>query len=141
MAAQVFKDPYLFDFLGTADFRKEREVEQALVDHIQRFLLEMRSGFAFVGRQVLLEVGDQDFYLDLLFYHLKLRIDHWRDKEATRDAVRLAIRDFLWSEATGLPVGQYSEDDVQVCADEVYRHVYQVYPTLPSPYYGVRPGA
>ena len=73
MAAQVFKDPYLFDFLGTADPRKEREVEQALVDHIQKFLLEMGAGFAFVGRQVLLEVDDQDFYLDLLFYHLKLR--------------------------------------------------------------------
>jgi predicted nuclease of restriction endonuclease-like (RecB) superfamily len=73
MAAQVFKDPYLFDFLGTADPRREREVEQALVDHIQRFLLELGTGFAFVGRQVMLEVGDQDFYVDLLFYHLKLR--------------------------------------------------------------------
>ena len=73
MAAQVFKDPYLFDFLGTADPRREREVEQALVDHIQRFLIELGSGFAFVGRQVHLEVGDSDFYLDLLFYHLKLR--------------------------------------------------------------------
>ena len=73
MAAQVFKDPYLFDFLGTADPRREREIEQALVDHIQRFLLELGTGFAFVGRQVHLEVGDKDFYLDLLFYHLKLR--------------------------------------------------------------------
>jgi predicted nuclease of restriction endonuclease-like (RecB) superfamily len=73
MAGQVFKDPYLFDFLGTADPRREREVEQALVDHIQRFLLELGTGFAFVGRQVPLEVGDQDYYLDLLFYHLKLR--------------------------------------------------------------------
>jgi len=73
MASQVFKDPYLFDFLGTADPRREREVEQALVDHIQKFLLELGSGFAFVGRQVPLEVGDQDFALDLLFYHLKLR--------------------------------------------------------------------
>jgi predicted nuclease of restriction endonuclease-like (RecB) superfamily len=73
LAAQVFKDPYLFDFLGTADPRREREVEQALVDHIQRFLLELGSGFAFVGRQVPLEVGDQDFQIDLLFYHLKLR--------------------------------------------------------------------
>lgn len=73
MAGQIFKDPYLFDFLGTADPRREREVEQALVDHIQRFLLELGTGFAFVGRQVLLEVGDQDFYIDLLFYHLKLR--------------------------------------------------------------------
>jgi len=73
MAAQIFKDPYLFDFLGTADPRREREVEQALVDNIQRFLLELGTGFAFVGRQVHLEVGDSDFYLDLLFYHLKLR--------------------------------------------------------------------
>ena len=73
LAAQVFKDPYLFDFLGTADPRREREIEQALVDHIQRFLLELGTGFAFVGRQVLLEVGDQDFRIDLLFYHLKLR--------------------------------------------------------------------
>lgn len=73
MATQVFKDPYLFDFLGTADPRREREVEQALVDHVQHFLLELGTGFAFVGRQVHLEAGDRDFYLDLLFYHLKLR--------------------------------------------------------------------
>jgi predicted nuclease of restriction endonuclease-like (RecB) superfamily len=73
MAAQVFKDPYLFDFLGTADARRDREVEQALVDHIQRFLLELGAGFAFVGRQVHLEFASEDYYLDLLFYHLKLR--------------------------------------------------------------------
>jgi len=73
MAAQVFKDPYLFDFLGTADPRREREIEQALVDHIQRFLLELGAGFAFVGRQVHLEFSSHDYYLDLLFYHLKLR--------------------------------------------------------------------
>ncbi len=73
LAAQVFKDPYLFDFLGTADPRREREIEHALVAHIQRFLLELGTGFAFVGRQVPLEVGDQDFQIDLLFYHLKLR--------------------------------------------------------------------
>ena len=73
LATQVFKDPYLFDFLGAAASRTEREIEQALVDHVQRFLLELGAGFAFVGRQILLEVGDQDFYADLLFYHLKLR--------------------------------------------------------------------
>ena len=65
----------------------------------------------------------------------KLRIDHWRDKEATRDAVRLAIRDFLWSDKTGLPVDHYTEDDVQVRADDVYSHVYRAYPTFPSPFY------
>ena len=73
LATQAFKDPYLFDFLGTAEPRRERELEQGLVEHIQRFLLEMGAGFAFVGRQVLLEVGDSDFHVDLLFYHLKLR--------------------------------------------------------------------
>lgn len=73
LAAQLFKDPYLFDFLGTADPRREAEVERALVDHIQKFLLELGTGFAFVGRQVRLEVGGEDYPLDLLFYHLKLR--------------------------------------------------------------------
>jgi predicted nuclease of restriction endonuclease-like (RecB) superfamily len=73
MALQVFKDPYLFDFLGTDVPRREAELEQGLVAHIQKFLLELGQGFAFVGRQVHLEIGDEDFYLDLLFYHLKLR--------------------------------------------------------------------
>ena len=73
MAAQTFKDPYLFDFIGTADVRREREVEQALVDHVQKFLLELGAGFAFVGRQVHLEFSSADYYLDLLFYHLELR--------------------------------------------------------------------
>ena len=73
LAGQVFKDPYLFDFLGTADPRREREVEQALVDHIQRFLIALGSGFAFVGRQVHLEFASHDYHLDLIFYHLTLR--------------------------------------------------------------------
>jgi len=73
MAKQVFKDPYVFDFLGTADPRREAELEQGLMMHVQKFLLELGSGFAFVGRQVHLELGDSDFYIDLLFYHLKLR--------------------------------------------------------------------
>ena len=65
----------------------------------------------------------------------KLRVDHWRDKEATRDAVRVTIQDFLWSDKTGLPVDSYTEDDVQVRSDEVFRHVFRAYPTIPSPYY------
>ncbi|WP_198017591.1 PDDEXK nuclease domain-containing protein [Syntrophorhabdus aromaticivorans] len=73
MAEQAFKDPYIFDFLGTADLRREAELERKLVDHIQQFLLELGQGFAFVGRQVHMEVGGSDFYIDLLFYHLKLR--------------------------------------------------------------------
>ena len=73
MAVQIFKDPYLFDFLGTDMPRREVEIERQLTEHIQKFLLELGQGFAFVGRQVHLEVGGQDYYLDLLFYHLKLR--------------------------------------------------------------------
>jgi len=72
-AAQVFKDPYLFDFLGTDGARREVEVERSLVAHMEKFLMELGRGFAFVGRQVRLELGDQDFYIDLLFYHLELR--------------------------------------------------------------------
>jgi predicted nuclease of restriction endonuclease-like (RecB) superfamily len=72
-AAEVFKDPYLFDFLEASDLQRERQVEQALVDHIQRFMLELGSGFAFVGRQTRLQVAEQDYFIDLLFYHLKLR--------------------------------------------------------------------
>ena len=72
-AQQATRDPYLFDFLGNADIRLERDLERQLVNHVERFLLELGQGFAFVGQQVRLEVGEQEFYADLLFYHLKLR--------------------------------------------------------------------
>jgi predicted nuclease of restriction endonuclease-like (RecB) superfamily len=62
MAEQIFKDPYLFDFLGTAEVRKEAELEAKLIDHLEKFLLELGQGFAFVGRQVHMEVGGDDFY-------------------------------------------------------------------------------
>ncbi|ATO63625.2 DUF1016 domain-containing protein [Mycobacterium avium subsp. hominissuis] len=73
LAQQSTRDPYLFDFVGAADIRRERDLERALVDHVERFLLELGQGFAFVGKQVHLEIGDTDFYTDLIFYHLKLR--------------------------------------------------------------------
>jgi len=73
LAQQSFKDPYLFDFLHLGNEAHEREIEAALVQHITQFLLELGAGFAFVGRQVHLEVGGDDFFVDLLFYHLKLR--------------------------------------------------------------------
>ncbi len=76
--------------------------------------------------------------LDLLKRE-KLRIDHWRDKESSRDAVRTAIWDFLWSDTTGLPVDKYSEDEVKSKTEDVFRHVYRVYPTVPSPFYPVPP--
>jgi predicted nuclease of restriction endonuclease-like (RecB) superfamily len=73
MAVQIFKDPYVFDFLGTDTPRRELDVEKALTAHVEKFLLELGQGFAFVGRQMVMEVGDSEFRLDLLFYHLKLR--------------------------------------------------------------------
>ena len=73
LARQVFKDPYIFDFLSVGPEAEERAVEDALVGHVTRFLLELGAGFAFVGRQIHLEVGGEDFYLDLLFYHVHLR--------------------------------------------------------------------
>lgn len=73
LARESLKDPYRFDFLGLGREAQERDIERGLVDHISRFLLELGAGFAYVGRQVHLDVGGEDFYLDLLFYHLKLR--------------------------------------------------------------------
>ncbi len=73
LARQILKDPYCFDFLALRDKHDEHELESGLLDHIQKFLLELGAGFSFVGRQVPLEIGDQDFYIDLLFYHYKLR--------------------------------------------------------------------
>ena len=72
LARQSLKDPYVFDFLGVADEASEREIESALVQHVTQFQLELGAGFAYVGRQVPLEVGGDDFFIDLLFYHLKL---------------------------------------------------------------------
>jgi predicted nuclease of restriction endonuclease-like (RecB) superfamily len=73
LARESLKDPYRFDFLGLTNEAQEREIEHALVKHVTEFLLELGAGFAYVGRQVLLNVGGDDFFIDLLFYHLKLR--------------------------------------------------------------------
>lgn len=73
LARESLKDPYKFDFLGLPDEAQERAVEGALVQHVTEFLLELGAGFAFVGRQVLLDVAGDEFFIDLLFYHLKLR--------------------------------------------------------------------
>lgn len=73
LAHATLKDPYFFDFLGLGDEARERDIEDALVRHITRFLLELGAGFAFVGRQYRLEVGGDEFFLDLLFYHARLK--------------------------------------------------------------------
>lgn len=84
LAHETLKDPYIFDFLGVTDEAHEREVENALIHHMEKFLIELGAGFAFVGRQYHLEVSKKDYYIDLLFYHLKLRcfvVIELKDKE------------------------------------------------------------
>jgi len=73
LAVEALKDPYLFDFLGLGDEAHERDIENALIRHTTRFLLELGAGFAFVGRQFRLEVGGDEFFIDLLFYHTRLK--------------------------------------------------------------------
>lgn len=73
LAQQLIKDPYHFDFLSLSQDVQERELETALVEHIRDFLLELGVGFSFVGSQYRIEVDGDDYYIDLLFYHLKLR--------------------------------------------------------------------
>lgn len=73
MVKQTLKDPYIFDFLTLTEPFVERELEIELIKHIEKFLLELGTGFAFVGRQYLVSVGDKDFHIDLLLYHLKMR--------------------------------------------------------------------
>lgn len=73
LAQQSLKDPYVFDFLTLHKEHLEKDLEDGLVAHIQKFLIELGQGFAFVGQQYLIKAGKQDLYIDLLFYHLKLR--------------------------------------------------------------------
>lgn len=72
MAQQALQDPYIFDFLSLHESYQERDIEKGLIYHIQKFLLELGQGFAFIGQQVHLEVDEKDYYIDLLFYHTKL---------------------------------------------------------------------
>ncbi|MBB1488637.1 PDDEXK nuclease domain-containing protein [Oceanospirillum sediminis] len=72
LAQQTLKDPYVFDFLTLTEDYNEHELEKELVSHISQFLLELGAGFAYVGKQVPVSVGDKDFYIDLLFYHVRL---------------------------------------------------------------------
>ena len=73
LAHEMLKDPYRSSSCRSPREAEEREIESGLVDHIREFLLELGAGFAFVGQQVQLEIGGEDFFVDLLFYHFKLR--------------------------------------------------------------------
>jgi len=73
LAEQALKDPYIFDFMAMSTAYRERDLERGLMEHVSKFLLELGKGFAFVGRQYHLEIGDNDYYIDLLFYHVRLK--------------------------------------------------------------------
>ena len=73
LARQTLKDPYIFDFLSLGEEAREREIEKELTKHITKFLLELGAGFSFVGSQYPIEISEKDYYIDLLFYHLRLR--------------------------------------------------------------------
>jgi predicted nuclease of restriction endonuclease-like (RecB) superfamily len=73
LAKQTLKDPYVFDFLQLAEGYKERDIENQLVNHIKKFLLELGKGFAFVGQQYNIQIANNDYFIDLLFYHIKLK--------------------------------------------------------------------
>ncbi len=73
LAVQTLKDPYIFDFLQLNEDFKEKDIENQLVNHIRKFLLELGKGFAFVGQQYHIEISEKDYYIDLLFYHIKLK--------------------------------------------------------------------
>jgi predicted nuclease of restriction endonuclease-like (RecB) superfamily len=83
LAQQVTKDPYTFDFLMLGDDAHERQLERGLLEHLRNFLLELGVGFAFVASQYRMDVGGSDFFIDLLFYHLKLRCFVVVDLKAT----------------------------------------------------------
>ena len=73
LANETLKDPYKFDFLNLTEKIQEKDIEDQLVNHITQFLLELGTGFAFIGRQYLLKVGENEYKIDLLFYHIRLR--------------------------------------------------------------------
>jgi predicted nuclease of restriction endonuclease-like (RecB) superfamily len=101
LAQQLLKDPYNFDFLTLSAQARERDLERGLIDHIQKFLLELGVGFAFVGRQYPLEIGGKEYRLDLLFYHLRLRcfvvvdlkVDEFEPEQAGKMNFYLSVLD------------------------------------------------
>lgn len=114
LAQQALKDPYVFDFLALGDEAQERDLERGLLEHLRQFLLELGAGFAFVGSQYHLRVGDSDFFLDLLFYHVKLHcyvvIDLKMGRFTPADAGQLnfylsAADDLLRTEGDGPTIG------------------------------------
>lgn len=114
LAQNLLKDPYNFDFLSIGCEAHEREIENALVVHVRKFLLELGVGFAFVGSQYHIEVADEDFYIDLLFYHVRLHCYVVIELKATKfkpeyagklNFYLSAVDDLLRTEGDGPTIG------------------------------------
>lgn len=111
LARELLKDPDDFDFLAVAADISERELERGLLDNVRQLLLDLGKGFAFVGSQYHLENGDKDFYLDLLFYHLRLRcfvvidlkVDEFKPEYAGKMNFYLSAVDDLLRHPTDAP--------------------------------------
>ena len=111
LVQQTFKDPYIFDFLTIAHDAKERDVELGLIDHISKFMLELGKGFAYLGRQYPLQVGGQDYFLDLLFYNVNLhcfvvidlKIDDFKPEYAGKMQFYLNVLDDAHKSPVGAP--------------------------------------
>jgi len=123
----------LIRFVKDLDAEDFRAIEEGLdQENLVLFDLLKKPGLSPKHIKQIKKIGGE---LLALLKREKLKIDHWRDKEATRDAVRLTILDFLYNDRTGLPVDSYTEDEVERVAQDVFQHVFRVYPILPSPYY------
>jgi len=112
LAQQLIKDPYNFDFLTLTKEAQERDLEHGLLAHLRQFLIELGVGFAFVGSQVPLEIGGEDFKLDLLFYHLKLRcfvvIDLLCGRPHKKSSVAQGV---MWRSHFKRPISEYGSAD------------------------------
>lgn len=91
LALEILKDPYNFDFLTIGKESNERDIEHALIKHVRDFLLELGSGFAYIGSQVPLNIDDQEFFIDLLFYHIELKSTKFKPEHTGQLGFYLAV--------------------------------------------------
>ena len=123
----------LVKLVGSLDEEESRAVREGL-DQESLAIFDLLKKPALNARQ-LKRIKDVAVSLLETLKKEKLRIDHWREKETTRDAVEITIHNHLFSDDTGLPVDGYDEEEVQARTSAVFRHVLRVYPTLPSPFF------
>lgn len=125
----------LLIFVQNLDEESSRGVREGLDEESLAIFDLLRKNKENLSPQTIKKIKNIATQLLEILKQEKLKIDNWRDKESTRDGVRGTIYDFLYSDETGLPIDSYSEDEVSEKTEEVFRHIFRVYPTLPSPYY------